>query len=397
MSKKLFMKPLKALASPGIYLFGKYNQYKRERQQSNVPSTPAENELSQLNTKIDKLLNKLNGKHAEVAATLEEECVICVNAKAVMQTYPCGHKVVCRRCFVKTIQIALAQRTLPLRCVICRAKILRLKHTQNSKLSSVQTLQSRSSSCSTSKQRPYSEMVTRSCSLEENPWPNGTSKYSRSLPGINGGGSFKYRSSVNRSHSANSMRKCCRSCSLSSCSSVKVPKPRQSVECSSRNINTEQRCNKRKIDENASNANVKKETLDRKKPTSSLSREELIQQFQRDFHGGQLSSRSSSARIKPPAPTKPSQTPKRVDTNNKPTKLTVRAEVTHPDKKKNCDPAPENGSKCREKITKTKEKNSKSCKFMKLDKKDKLKGQNEKDTKASKKEKKVDKKMAKVK
>lgn len=46
------MKPLKALASPGIYLFGKYNQYKRERRQSNVPSTPAENELSQLNTKI---------------------------------------------------------------------------------------------------------------------------------------------------------------------------------------------------------------------------------------------------------------------------------------------------------------------------------------------------------
>lgn len=185
-----------------------------------------------------------------------------------MQTYPCGHKVVCRRCFVKTIQIALAQRTLPLRCVICRAKILRLKHTQNSKLSSVPTLQSRSSSCSTSKQRPYSEMVARSCSLEENPWPAGASKYSRSLPGINGG-SFKYRSSVNRSHSgwylirrfrypiailfinkiifpavvyrkpANSMRKCCRSCSLSSCSSVKVPKPRQSVECT-RTTNTEQ-------------------------------------------------------------------------------------------------------------------------------------------------------------
>lgn len=55
------------------------------------------------------------------------QCVICVNAKATMQTSPCGHRVVCRKCFVKTIQMALSQRLLPLRCVICRAKILRLK------------------------------------------------------------------------------------------------------------------------------------------------------------------------------------------------------------------------------------------------------------------------------
>ncbi|KAL1117663.1 hypothetical protein AAG570_003978 [Ranatra chinensis] len=46
-----------------------------------------------------------------------------------MQTSPCGHRVVCRKCFVKTIQMAVSQRLLPLRCVICRAKILRLKQT----------------------------------------------------------------------------------------------------------------------------------------------------------------------------------------------------------------------------------------------------------------------------
>lgn len=46
-----------------------------------------------------------------------------------MQTSPCGHQVVCRKCFVKTIQMAVSQRLLPLRCVICRAKILRLKQT----------------------------------------------------------------------------------------------------------------------------------------------------------------------------------------------------------------------------------------------------------------------------
>lgn len=57
------------------------------------------------------------------------QCVICINAKATMQTSPCGHQVVCRKCFVKTIQMAVSQRLLPLRCVICRAKILRLKQT----------------------------------------------------------------------------------------------------------------------------------------------------------------------------------------------------------------------------------------------------------------------------
>ena len=44
-----------------------------------------------------------------------------------MQTQPCGHRVVCRLCFVKTIQTAVAQRVLPLRCVVCRTKILKLK------------------------------------------------------------------------------------------------------------------------------------------------------------------------------------------------------------------------------------------------------------------------------
>ncbi|XP_076032937.1 uncharacterized protein LOC143020399 isoform X2 [Oratosquilla oratoria] len=67
-----------------------------------------------------------------MAMTQEEECVICVNAKATMQTFPCGHRVVCRKCFVKTIQVAVSQRLLPLRCVVCRAKILRLRQSRDS-------------------------------------------------------------------------------------------------------------------------------------------------------------------------------------------------------------------------------------------------------------------------
>ncbi|XP_022916281.1 uncharacterized protein [Onthophagus taurus] len=120
------MKPFVVLALPGMYLFYKYNQYKRKRKE-NARRRLTERELQHLNNKIDKLLSKLEESEPELATCQEEECVICIHAKATMQTAPCGHQVVCRKCFVKTIQIAVSQRLLPLRCVICRAKILRLK------------------------------------------------------------------------------------------------------------------------------------------------------------------------------------------------------------------------------------------------------------------------------
>ncbi|CAL8137992.1 unnamed protein product [Orchesella dallaii] len=118
-----------------MFLIQKYTQYKAaqaEQQKRKV----TEKELAQLNSKIDKLLSKLDEHEPELANNQDEECVVCVHAKATMQTYPCGHRVVCRKCFVKTIQMAVAQRLLPLRCVMCRAKILRLKHTGASGVSS---------------------------------------------------------------------------------------------------------------------------------------------------------------------------------------------------------------------------------------------------------------------
>ncbi|KAF0310998.1 hypothetical protein FJT64_018153 [Amphibalanus amphitrite] len=53
------------------------------------------------------------------------------SSKATMQTFPCGHCVVCRKCFIKTIQMTVAQRALPLRCVLCRERVIRLKQTFN--------------------------------------------------------------------------------------------------------------------------------------------------------------------------------------------------------------------------------------------------------------------------
>ncbi|XP_064648169.1 uncharacterized protein LOC135500565 isoform X2 [Lineus longissimus] len=135
MPQSRLMKPLVVLALPGMYLFYKYNQYKRQQAEQHRRKV-TEKELQHLNQKIDKLLARLeehegdpthHHHHHHHVDTTEEDCVICLGAKATMQTQPCGHRVVCRKCFVKTIQVAVSQRCLPLRCVICRTRILKLK------------------------------------------------------------------------------------------------------------------------------------------------------------------------------------------------------------------------------------------------------------------------------
>ncbi|XP_058128865.1 uncharacterized protein LOC131289821 [Anopheles ziemanni] len=117
--------PLEALTMPGALIAHKYSQFRQRRREA-ANRRVTERELSALHTKIEKLLCKLEESELEPPTSQEDECVICINARATMQTSPCGHRVVCRRCFVKTIQSAVAQRLLPLRCVICRARINRL-------------------------------------------------------------------------------------------------------------------------------------------------------------------------------------------------------------------------------------------------------------------------------
>ncbi|XP_076327051.1 uncharacterized protein LOC143233978 [Tachypleus tridentatus] len=121
-------KPIVVLGFPGMFLVYKINEFKRQLQEQKKREI-AEKELAHLNHKIDKLLIKLEEHEPEMAKSRDEECAICINARATMQTFPCGHRVVCRKCFVKTIQIAVSQRILPLRCVVCRARILRIKQT----------------------------------------------------------------------------------------------------------------------------------------------------------------------------------------------------------------------------------------------------------------------------
>ncbi|XP_062585512.1 uncharacterized protein LOC134247185 isoform X2 [Saccostrea cucullata] len=119
---------LSVLAAPVMYLFYKLHEgSKKEETSERKPTT--ESELEHLNKRIDKLLAKLDDSEIDGIQAEEEECVVCLTAKATMQTFPCGHKIVCRKCFIKTIQVALSQRCLPLRCVICRTAILKVRQT----------------------------------------------------------------------------------------------------------------------------------------------------------------------------------------------------------------------------------------------------------------------------
>ncbi|KRX72285.1 hypothetical protein T06_1471 [Trichinella sp. T6] len=87
-----------------------------------------ENELNRVRTSVELMLNRMDESPDEALPNCsEEECVVCLSGKASLQTFPCGHMVLCRRCFVKTIQVALDERQLPLRCIICRSRIVRLK------------------------------------------------------------------------------------------------------------------------------------------------------------------------------------------------------------------------------------------------------------------------------
>lgn len=97
-----------------------------------------------------------------------------------MQTSPCGHRVVCRKCFVKTIQMAVSQRLLPLRCVICRAKILRLKQSSgHGGLSySKSWLMPSSASSYSMSTKSWSAGSSKHCWNDKNWVPSSASQYS---------------------------------------------------------------------------------------------------------------------------------------------------------------------------------------------------------------------------
>lgn len=85
-------------------------------------------EINRLNLKIDKLVTSMSREDLDPATGPDDGCVVCCHSRAVMQVAPCGHQAQCRLCFVHNIQDAVANRNLPLRCLICGSKIIRVKN-----------------------------------------------------------------------------------------------------------------------------------------------------------------------------------------------------------------------------------------------------------------------------
>ena len=54
--------------------------------------------------------------------TKDKQCVVCLDAEACIQTFPCGHVVVCGWCAWQSLKLAYLQQSQH-RCVVCRAEI----------------------------------------------------------------------------------------------------------------------------------------------------------------------------------------------------------------------------------------------------------------------------------
>ncbi|XP_020611990.1 E3 ubiquitin-protein ligase RKP-like [Orbicella faveolata] len=96
--------------------------------------------LVELRDKLEQLLGSLDNFEPETPDTEDDECIVCNSAKAIIQTYPCKHRVLCRRCFVKTLQVAVNDLNLPLKCVVCRTRIQTLdrdRHEENLSIGTV--------------------------------------------------------------------------------------------------------------------------------------------------------------------------------------------------------------------------------------------------------------------
>ena len=52
----------------------------------------------------------------------DKQCVVCLDAEACIQTFPCEHVVVCGWCAWQSLKLAYLQRSRH-RCVVCRSEI----------------------------------------------------------------------------------------------------------------------------------------------------------------------------------------------------------------------------------------------------------------------------------
>lgn len=65
---------------------------------------------------------KVNSSNGVTRYTADKRCVVCLDAEACIQTFPCEHVVVCGWCAWQSLKIAFIQQS-PHRCVVCRTDI----------------------------------------------------------------------------------------------------------------------------------------------------------------------------------------------------------------------------------------------------------------------------------
>lgn len=121
--------PFSGLLAPFI---GARKSKKYEKLQTEDPEKKrqeaTQEEINRLHNKIEKLVATMSREELDLASCPEDACAVCCQARAVMQVSPCGHQALCRLCFVHNIQEAVAGRDLPLKCLLCGSKIIRVKN-----------------------------------------------------------------------------------------------------------------------------------------------------------------------------------------------------------------------------------------------------------------------------
>lgn len=67
-------------------------------------------------------LDRIRSREMGAVYPLEKQCVVCLDAEARIQTFPCEHVVVCGWCAWQSLKLSYLQRSNH-RCVICRSDI----------------------------------------------------------------------------------------------------------------------------------------------------------------------------------------------------------------------------------------------------------------------------------
>lgn len=122
--------PFSGLLAPFIGVGRKSKKY--EKLQTEDPEKKrqeaTQEEINRLHSKIERLVASMSREELDLATSQDDACMVCCQARSVMQVSPCGHQALCRLCFVHNIQEAVAARDLPLKCLLCGAKIIRVKN-----------------------------------------------------------------------------------------------------------------------------------------------------------------------------------------------------------------------------------------------------------------------------